>query len=98
MQKKILLIHTSNKLLHYRVSIYNYFYEEFKKSGYDLWIVTNYLQNDNPHEIKFNLRIIDDNIYDFIKIYKTILPDILITFCSLKDYFTFPIIGVMVSI
>lgn len=91
MAKKVLLIHTSNTLLHYRVSIYNFFSFEFKKNGFEFFVLSNRLQADNPYEIKFNLKI-TKGVRNFWKEYNKISPEILFTFCSLKDYFVYPII------
>ena len=43
--KKILLI--SNYVFHYRITIYNHFYDEFKKLGYEFHVLSNQYQKSD---------------------------------------------------
>lgn len=88
--KKILLIHTSNVLLHYRVAIYNYFSRRFKQEGFDFHVITDKFQDDNPHPVNFNLHITESNFLSILKKYKELSPQILISFNSLSDFSVFP--------
>ena len=36
----------TNKIFHYRVPVYNYFLNEFRKSGYNLTVLTNEIQKN----------------------------------------------------
>tara|TARA_B100000795_G_C22781984_1_gene432787 strand:- start:211 stop:1248 length:1038 start_codon:yes stop_codon:yes gene_type:complete len=89
--KTIFLIHTSNSLLHYRISIYNYFYDYFKIRGFELHVFSNDIQKDNPYEIKFKHHLNDRGKLNLLSTYISISPNIVITFCSLKDIYVIPI-------
>ena len=88
--KKILLI--SNKVYHYRVSIYNYFNTVFNKHGYELIVLTNHIQKDNPHNIQFKLIVKPFHFFDYRKIILDIKPDVVIYFLHLKDLILWPLI------
>ena len=86
--KKILLV--SNHVFHYRVKVYNYFYEEFKKRGYEFSVLAPSWQ-DVGIEPKFNLQIIDTSSRKYIAHISKLRPDIVITFLHLKDTVIFPV-------
>jgi len=90
-RKKILLIHTSNVLLHYRIAIYNYFSKRFIEEGYELIIAASILQADNPIPIEFKLHLIERSSSKLLSVYKTESPDIVISFNSLRDLFVLPV-------
>src|SRR3990167_779289 len=52
--KKLLLI--TNKVMHYRVSVYNYFYHRFKELGWELIVISNELQKQNMHPLAFKFK------------------------------------------
>lgn len=81
--KKILLI--SNYVYHYRISNYNYFYNEFKKFGYEFHVLTNKAQEVN-FEIDFPLHILNSNPISYIKFINNLKPVSVITFLHLKDF------------
>lgn len=90
-KKKILLLHTSNVLLHYRVDIYNYFSKEFHNNGFEFIVLTTNIQKDNPYEVHFKLYTVEHH-HQLYNLYLTIDPDIIITFSSLKDIQVIPLI------
>jgi glycosyltransferase involved in cell wall biosynthesis len=88
--KKIVLI--SNKVMHYRVSIYNYLHDRFLEQGYEFIVITNSLQEDNPHQLKFQLIESPFKLNDYRLLIKTMDPDIVIFFLHLKDWIMFPLL------
>ncbi len=87
--KKILLV--SNYVFHYRINNYNYFYNEFKKIGYEFHVLACEAQKVD-FEIKFPLTIKEFKFFSYIKFIKKLKPDVVINFLHLKDKIIFPII------
>ena len=46
---------TSNTVMHYRVSVYNYFWRRFREEGYEFQVLTNRLQSQNRIQLEFRL-------------------------------------------
>jgi glycosyltransferase involved in cell wall biosynthesis len=51
---RVLLI--SNRVMHYRVSVYNYFHRRFSEAGWEFHVLANELQKANPHAVEFPLQ------------------------------------------
>ena len=88
--KKVLMI--SNKVMHYRVSVYNYFYEKFKENGYELIVRANELQKENKHDLKFDFKEIPFKFSFYKNEIKSINPDSVILFLHLKDKVIWPLV------
>jgi glycosyltransferase involved in cell wall biosynthesis len=88
---KIVLLH-QDKILHYRVSIYNYFFKSFKKNNYDFSIISNGIDRHNPHPIGFTHYDIELGTKSILGLLKTIRPDIVIFFVNLKNIYLFPVL------
>lgn len=88
--EKILLI--SNNVLHYREKIYNYFYDQFQKKGYDFQVISNNFQNVN-YKLKFTYYEEPFIIKHYITKIKQINPQYVILFLHLKDKIMLPIIS-----
>ena len=87
---KVLLI--SNKVMHYRVSIYNYFFRAFKKKGYDFSVLTNLIQVENQNKIIFPYIEMDFNFRQYRDVIKKVEPDFVIIFLHLKDKIIWPLV------
>ena len=88
--KRVLLI--SNRVMHYRVSVYNYFWRSFREQGWDFTVMANELQrqNQNPREFEFI-----ECPFDFLRYraeIRRINPDAVILFLHLKDRILWPLI------
>jgi glycosyltransferase involved in cell wall biosynthesis len=86
--KKILLI--SNEIFHYRVPIYNYFFEQFLKHGYEFNVIANTLR-ESREEIKFNFILEKFSYLEYKKIINFMNPSFVIIFLHLKDFIIWPL-------
>src|SRR5216684_8330575 len=66
-QKRVLLV--SNQVMHYRVSVYNYFHRRFRESGFEFSVIADRLQKQNQTCPDFELREIP---FDFLRYRKAI--------------------------
>lgn len=80
--KRILLI--SNKVMHYRIRIYNSFFCEFQKMGYEFHVLANEFQ-DVHFEISFIKHLKSFSVRGYIDEINIIKPDVVINFLHLKD-------------
>jgi glycosyltransferase involved in cell wall biosynthesis len=88
--KRVLLI--SNRVMHYRVSVYNYFWRHFREHGWEFCVLANELQGTNQHRCDFELIV---ESFDFIRYraeIQRINPDAIILFLHLKDRILWPLI------
>jgi len=88
--KKVLLV--SNTVMHYRVSVYNYFADNFRKDGWELSVITNKLQSTNMHPLRFTLKEIPLTFKSISREIKEIAPDAVIVFLHLKDLAIWPVV------
>jgi len=87
--KKVLLI--SNTVMHYRVSVYNFFADQFKADGWEFYVRTNRLQTTNLNPLRFNLREVPLTFRSVAHEVREIAPDAVILFLHLKDRALWPI-------
>lgn len=88
--KKVLLI--SNRVMHYRVSIYNYFAKRFNEVGWDFIVRSDQLQKQNPHEINFDFREIPFRFSLYKREITQSKPDAVIIFLHLKNCIIWPLL------
>jgi glycosyltransferase involved in cell wall biosynthesis len=89
-RKRVLLV--SNRVMHYRVSVYNYFWRRFQECGWDFSVLANELQRQNPHPLQFGFT---EAPFEFRRYRREILrtkPDAVILFLHLKDLILWPLI------
>jgi len=78
--------------MHYRVSVYNYFWKEFQKCGWEFSVLTNELQRQNQNRPSFELVELPFNFSQYRKEIRRIKPDAVILFLHLKDRIQWPLI------
>jgi glycosyltransferase involved in cell wall biosynthesis len=87
---KVVLI--SNRVMHYRVSVYNYFAQAFRQHGWELIVRSNELQKENPHPLEFDFKEIDLTFCACRDEIRSIGPKAVILFLHLKDPVLWPLI------
>lgn len=88
--KRVLLI--SNRLMHYRVSVYNYFWRRFREEGWDFAVLSNELQRQNQNQCQFELVEIPFDFFRYRAEIRRINPDAVILFLHLRDRILWPLI------
>ena len=88
--KNVLLV--SNTVMHYRVSVYNYFHRRFREDGYNFQVLTNRMQPQSRIQPQFPVREIP---FRFSLYRRAILerpPAAVILFLHLKDKMFWPLV------
>ncbi len=89
-KKRVILI--SNPVMHYRVSVYNYFHQRFADYGWEWIVLTNKVQPQNRLPPRFQLEEIPFDFLAYRKRLKELKPDAVILFLHLKDKVQWPLI------
>ena len=93
MNKKLLLI--SNKVFHYRVPIYNHLNSRLQSIGYELVVLTNELQKDNPHPPEFELLVQPFSFRGYKQAITRVSPAYVMLFLHIKDFIVWPLMAWM---
>jgi glycosyltransferase involved in cell wall biosynthesis len=87
--KRVLLV--SNRVMHYRVSIYNYFHRRFRESGFEFSVIADCLQEQNKRAPEFELRELPFNFIRYRKAIVDLQPTAVILFLRMKDLMVWPL-------
>jgi len=88
--KNVLLI--SNKVLHYRIKIYNFLKLKLNQKGYTLILLANKIQDNIDQKLEFENYIEPFNFFKYLKRINQINPSYVIIFLHFKNLLMFPII------
>jgi glycosyltransferase involved in cell wall biosynthesis len=88
--KRVVLV--SNRVMHYRVSVYNYFWKNFKDSGWDFVVLSNELQKQNQNQCQFQFIERPFSFWDYRSEILRLKPDVVILFLHMKDRILWPLI------
>ena len=80
--KTVLLI--SNKVLHYRVSVYNYLHRRFREHGWDFKVVSHAIQTENKLQLEFEFHEVEFKFSKYRRLIKKLKPDVVIFHLHLK--------------
>jgi glycosyltransferase involved in cell wall biosynthesis len=88
--RRILLV--SNRVMHYRVSVYNYFHRRFRESGLEFSVLADCLQEQNRRPLEFEFRERPFNFFAYTEEIDRLKPAAVILFLRLKDWIIWPLI------
>lgn len=88
--RRVVLI--SNRVMHYRVSVYNYFHQHFGEAGWEWVVLTDEVQSANKLAPHFPLEVIPFSFARYRDRLKELKPDVVILFLHLKDRILWPLI------
>lgn len=89
-RKRVLLI--SNRVMHYRVSVYNYFWRRFNECGWEFVVLSNEMQRQNQNSCQFEFIERPFGFLDYRAEVQRLRPDVVILFLHLKDGILWPLI------
>jgi glycosyltransferase involved in cell wall biosynthesis len=88
--RPVLLV--SNTVMHYRVSVYNYFWRRFREEGYEFQVLTNRLQPQNQIQPQFQIQEMPFRFRDYRRAILERKPAAVILFLHLKDRMFWPLV------
>ena len=87
---RVLLV--SNRVMHYRVPVYNYLHRRFEEYGWEFIVRSDELQEENPHALEFGFNEIPLEFALYKREIERANPDVVITFLRLKDLMVWPLV------
>ena len=81
--RKVLLV--SNTVMHYRVSVYNYFWKRFREEGWDFEVIAEAMQPQNQIPLSFRFEEVPFKFAPYRQAIRRRKPDAVILFLHLKD-------------
>lgn len=88
--RRVLLV--SNRVMHYRVSVYNYFWRHFREQGWEFSVLSNEMQRTNQNQCQFKFIEQPFSFSAYRKEIQRIRPDVVILFLHMKDRILWPLI------
>ena len=88
--RRLLLI--SNRVMHYRVSVYNYFWRNFRERGWEFSVLDSELQRQNQNSALFELIEKPFDFFAYRREIQRLRPDAVILFLHLRDRIQWPLI------
>jgi glycosyltransferase involved in cell wall biosynthesis len=88
--QKVMLV--SNVMMHYRISVYNYFHRRFRESGFEFSVMADRVEKQNQRPPEFAFREIPFNFFDYRRAILQEDPAAVILFLHMKDRIIWPLI------
>jgi glycosyltransferase involved in cell wall biosynthesis len=87
--RRILLI--SNRVMHYRVSVYNYFARRFREHGWEFSVLASEVQEQNRHPVGFELTELPSSFVRYRRHIRRTRPDAVILFLRIREPILWPV-------
>jgi glycosyltransferase involved in cell wall biosynthesis len=78
--------------MHYRVSLYNYFFRRFDECGWELIVRSDELQKENPYSLEFDFKVVPFDFWKYKREIEKIKPHAVILFLHLRDVVIWPLL------
>ena len=82
----------SNRVMHYRVPVYDYFHRRFAERGWKFVVRTDELEEANAHRIEFDFKEIPFGFRRYKAEIERLNPEVVILFLHLKDKTIWPLL------
>jgi glycosyltransferase involved in cell wall biosynthesis len=89
-RRKVLLV--SNRVMHYRVPVYNYFARRFRENGWELVVRSDEVEGANTHSLDFDFRLVGMSFSSYKAEIERLNPAAVILFLHLRDRMIWPLV------